>query len=115
MKLGKSGKLVLAIAISGFINGMVVIGAKAEEEYSFKTHNSTENTITEILVSEDNSTWGKFDIGSGIKPGETVSLVWDKSTNDQNCNQHVKAVFDDGSESESAEFDFCEKDLDLEF
>ena len=115
MKYGKLGRFALVIAMCGFINGMAVVGAKAEEEYSFKTHNSTGNAITEILVSEDNTTWGKFDIGRGIKPGETVTLIWDKSTNDEDCNQYVKAVFDDGSESESAQFDFCEKGLDLEF
>ena len=111
----KFRKFAIAVALCGFICGVAAIKVQAEEEYSFKTHNSTESPIKEILVSEDSKTWGNFDIGSGIKPGETVTLVWDKSTNDEDCNQYVKAVFEDGSESEPAEFDFCEKGLDLEF
>ena len=87
----------------------------AEEEYSFKVHNNTENTIKSILVSEDGKEWGHFDIGRGIDSGQTVELVWDKSTHSENCVQYFKAVFDDGSESDATKFDFCEKGLVLEF
>lgn len=85
------------------------------EGYSFKLSNTTENTIKKILVSEDGKKWGPFDIGKGIKPGETVTLEWAESTNDESCEQQVKAVFDDGSESEVTAFNFCEADLALEF
>lgn len=115
MKNGKLSRLALTIAMLGLIGGTTATGVKAEEEFSFKTHNSTESLITQILVSEDNKNWGQFEVGSGIKPGETVTLVWDKSTNNEDCNQYVKAVFEDGSESEPAQFDFCESNLDLEF
>jgi hypothetical protein len=85
------------------------------EEYSFKVHNKSENKIKQILVSEDKKTWGKFDIGKGIAPGKTATLVWDKSTNKEACKQWVKAVYDDDSESKPAKFDFCESDLEIEF
>jgi hypothetical protein len=68
------------------------------DEYKFKVTNNTKTVITK-----------------GIKPGATVELVWDKSTNNEACKQHVKAVYADGSESEPAMFDFCESDVALEF
>lgn len=89
--------------------------AKFVEEYSFTVTNNTGHTIKQILVSEDGSDYGYFDIGSGIKPGQTVKLVWDQSTNGEACDQFVKAVYDDGSESEAAKFNFCENGVDLEF
>jgi hypothetical protein len=87
----------------------------AEGEYSFKVTNKTKNTITKLLASEDGEKYGSFDIGKGIKPGETMTLVWDKSTGGSKCKQFFKAVYDDGSESDPTEFDFCEKELELEF
>ena len=85
------------------------------EEYSFKVTNKTGQTIKKILVSEDGKKYGYFDIGAGIKPGKTVTLVWDSSTDGESCEQFVKAIYSDGSESEPAKFDFCEADVDLEF
>ena len=87
----------------------------AAEEYKFKVTNNTKETIKKILVSEDGKKYGFFDIGRGIKPGQTVTLVWDKSTDDEDCKQHVKAVYASGEESEPAIFDFCDADVDLEF
>jgi len=84
-------------------------------EYSFKVHNTTKQKITKLLASEDGKTYGFFDVGSGIEPGKTVTLAWDKSTDEGNCDQWFKAVFADGEESEAVEFDFCEDDLVLEF
>ena len=87
----------------------------AADEYSFTVSNKTEQKIKEVLVSQDKKTWGKFNIGSGIPKGKTVTLVWDKSTNNEACKQWVKAVYADGEESEPAKFDFCEEDLEIEF
>ena len=84
-------------------------------EYSFKVHNTTKNTIKKLLASEDGKDYGNFDIGNGISPGQTVTLVWDKKTDNEDCEQFFKAVFDDGEESEAVQFDFCEDDLTLEF
>lgn len=90
--------------------------AQAEEsEYSFKIHNMTKSVIKQLLVSEDGKEWGNFDIGKGVSPGTSGTMVWDASTDNEDCKQHVKAVYADGSESEPAIFDFCEKDLELEF
>jgi len=102
--------VVLGIAASG----MLATGVQAEE-YSFTATNTTNSAVTEVLVSQDKAEWGYFDIGSGIKPGSTSNLVWNQSTNDENCAQWVKAVFADGSESEPAKFDFCESGLEIEF
>ena len=87
----------------------------ADDEYSFKVKNTTEELITKILVSEDGEKYGFFDIGAGIKPGETMTLVWDKKTNSGSCHQWFKAVWESGKEGKPVKFDFCEKDLQLEF
>lgn len=113
MKRVNLSKVVLSIAICIIMSGMVVVSAYAE--YSFKVHNGTDETIKKILVSENKKSWGFFKIGSGIKPGKTVNLVWDPSTDDGPCKNWIKAVFADGSESDPAKFDFCEDDLVLEF
>jgi len=83
--------------------------------YSFKVKNTTKETITKILVSEDGEKYGYFDIGKGIKPGETMTLNWDKSTNGESCHQWFKAVWESGEEGKPVKFDFCDKDLELEF
>jgi hypothetical protein len=99
-----------ALLLSTFIAG----GAFADE-FKFKVHNNSGQAIKKLLVSEDGKTFGKFDIGSGIKAGATVELVWDQSTNSEACEQTFKVVFADGEESDAAEFNFCEDDLTLEF
>lgn len=85
------------------------------EEFSFTVENATDQKISNILVSEDGKSWGHFDIGNGIAAGKTVNLVWDKSTNNEECKQYVKAVYADESEAEPARFDFCEEDLEIVF
>ena len=72
-------------------------------------------TKNDFQVSEDGKKWGDFDIGTGIKAGATDELVWDKSTDNGNCEQYFKVQFADGEWSESVKFDFCEKGLILEF
>lgn len=89
--------------------------AFADEEYKFNVHNNTKQAIKKILVSEDGEEYGFFNIGAGIKPGATVELVWDSSTNGESCEQYFKAVFANGDESEATKFDFCEEGLTLEF
>jgi hypothetical protein len=44
-----------------------------------------------------------------------MKLIWDANTNNQDCKQHVKAVWSDGSEAQPAIFDFCKKNLAIEF
>ena len=90
--------------------------AQAEEDqYTFKVLNKTDSLITELLVSEDGKTWGSFDLGGGVSPGEEGTMAWDKSTDGQGCEQQVKAKYKGGTESAPATFDFCEDDLTLEF
>lgn len=108
---GRALSLAFALALlcSAFVS------ATSRIDYRFKVHNNTKVAIKKILVSEDGKTYGYFDIGDGIPAGATVELVWDKSTDEGNCGQYFKAVFANGEESEPVEFDFCEKDLVLEF
>ena len=94
---------------------VVVSGDAFAETYRFKVKNTTDRNMVKLLVSEDGKKWGQFDIGKGIPANGWATLEWSEATNDQGCSQKVKAAYDDGTESEPAEFDFCEKDLELEF
>jgi hypothetical protein len=85
------------------------------KEYSFVLHNTTQEKLTGLMVSEDGEKWGKFDVGAGLKPGESAKFVWDKATNSQSCTQYVKAEFEDGSESKPVQHDFCKEGLELGF
>lgn len=104
-----------AIVIASFAVSYAHPHTARTVEYTYKVHNKSKNTILALMASEDGKTYGKFDIGNGIAPGQTVTLVWDKSTDNGNCEQWIKAVFDDGQQSPAAKFDFCEEDLVLEF
>jgi hypothetical protein len=101
-------RLLIAVALT-------VFSGSALAEYSFKLSNNTASKIVGIEVSDDGESWGKFDIGSGIKAGTTSTLVWDASTDEGACEWTFRAKFADGSESEDVDFDFCEEDLELEF
>jgi hypothetical protein len=103
-----------AVCALVIVTGLSAIYA-ATFEYRFKIHNKSKSKITKVLASPDGKKYGVFDIGSGIKAGETIELVWDKSTDNGNCEWYLKAVFADGDESQPAEFDFCEKNLVVEF
>lgn len=106
------GLSAIAFGVAG--SAMIANGVNAAE-FSFTATNTTGSKLTEVWVSEDKVDWGYFDIGSGIAPGATMNLVWDQSTNSENCSQWVMGVFADGSESEPAGFDFCENGLELNF
>lgn len=107
--------LAFALVLMSFAVSYAHAHKTATVEYTYKVHNKSKSTITALMASEDGKTYGEFDIGDGIKPGQTVTLVWDKSTDNGNCEQWIKAKFADGGVSPAAKFDFCEKDLVLEF
>jgi len=44
-----------------------------------------------------------------------MTLVWEKSTNGTSCTQWFKAVWESGEEGKPVKFNFCEKNLELEF
>jgi hypothetical protein len=110
-KFGKVLMLATALMLVSFTAGFAQPGA----EYKFKVHNNTKQNIKKIEVSQDGKKWGEFDIGSGIKAGATDELVWDKSTDNEPCEQYFRATFADGEKSDAVKFNFCEKDLILEF
>ena len=107
-------KSALSIAVAVVAMAVASLNA-ADAGYSFKVTNTTKETITKLLASTDGKNYGNFDIGKGVQPGETITLVWDKSTDKTDCEWFFKAVFEDGEESEEEAFDFCEEDLELEF
>lgn len=89
--------------------------ASAASAYDFTVKNSTDASITRVLASEDGKTWGEFSLSGPIAPGASTQLVWSPATENTGCEWQVKAVYDDGEESDPATFDFCEADLELEF
>jgi hypothetical protein len=115
MKLHTHLKKALLIGCALAVTTFVPPVARADDGYSFKVKNTTDEKITKILVSEDGDKYGYFDIGNGLDPGEVMTLMWDKSTNGQSCHQFFKAVWESGKEGKPVKFDFCEKDLQLEF
>jgi hypothetical protein len=86
-----------------------------DSEFSFRVTNNTKYTIKKLLVAEAGKKYKYFDIGSGVAPGKTVTLVWSKATDNEDCEQWFKAVYSDGVESEAAMFDFCEENIHLVF
>ena len=110
-KFGKPMTLALALTLLSFTASF----AYPAPEYKFKVYNNTKVAIKRIQVSEDGKKWGEFDIAPGIRAGATVELVWDKSTDNGACEWWFKATWSDGEVSDAAKFDFCEKDLVIEF
>ena len=108
----KAALVACALLVMTFVPRAALSG---DGDYSFKVHNTTDELITKILVSEDGEKYGFFDIGAGIKPGESMTLAWDKSTNGQSCHQWFKAVWESGKEGAPVQFNFCEKGLELNF
>ena len=109
-------KLAAVVALLFTLVSIPVRNARAEDGYKFKVHNTTKDRITKLLASEDGKKYSFFDVGKkGIAPDETITLVWDEKTETSGCEWFIKAVFSDGSETPAKKFDFCEKDLELEF
>jgi hypothetical protein len=115
MRIYRNVGRIVMIATALAVMSFTASSAQPSSEYKFKVHNNTKHDIKKIMVSPDGKKWGYFDIGDGIKAGETEELVWDKSTDNEDCEQWFKAVFAGGDESEPVKFDFCEKGLTLEF
>ena len=110
----KFGKVIL-LATTLLVMSFTLSFAKPHNEYKFKVRNNNNVAIKKIQVSDDGKNWGYFDIGNGIAAGATQELVWDKSTDNGACEWYFKAIWSDGEASSAAKFDFCEKDLVIEF
>lgn len=105
----------MALLSVAFVLMSFTVSNAQDSEFSFRVTNNTKYTIKKLLVAEPGGKWKYFDIGSGIAPRKTVTLVWDESTNNEECVQWFKAVYSDGVETEAAKFNFCEDELDLVF
>src|SRR6266852_905978 len=111
MRINSTFGKVLMLATALMLLSFTASFAQPNAGYKFKVHNNTKQDIKKIEVSQDGKKWGEFDIGTGIKAGATEELVWDKSTDNESCEQYFKAVFAGGEESDAVKFDFCEKGL----
>ncbi|MES2820765.1 MAG: hypothetical protein V4812_17470 [Pseudomonadota bacterium] len=94
---------------------VALLSTSAMAEYSFDVSNNSDQRITAIEASPDGSSWGSFNIGGGIASGDTMTLVWDQSTDDSNCEWEFRATFEEGHVSEPSTLDFCSEDLVIEF
>jgi hypothetical protein len=102
MKFAKFNKVVsLALLVFPFSNSV-------QASSSFDVQNNTSSKITAIYISHGDKTWN-FDIGSGLPSGKTITLEWADWTDELPCELEIMADFADDSESEEAEFDFCEE------
>jgi len=102
-------------AIAGLFAIAMIAAAGGASAYDFTVTNSTKVKITSVEASEDGKSWGKFDMGAGLAAGASSKITWDSATDESGCEWQVRASYADGSESEPSKFDFCEKDLDIEF
>jgi hypothetical protein len=94
---------------------LLMASSVACADYAFQIENNTDSDIVAIVVSEDAEDWGAFDIGSGIAAGSTADMAWDSSTDESGCTWYFMAAFEDGSDSEVVEFDFCDEELVIQF
>jgi hypothetical protein len=115
MRVNRNLSKVILLATALLLMSFTFSFAKPHAEYKFKIHNNTKVAIKKIQVSDDGKKWGNFDIGDGIAAGATDEMVWDKSTDNGACEWWFKATWSDGEVSDAAKFDFCEKNLVIEF
>jgi hypothetical protein len=115
MRVNSNFKKLVLLATVLLMMSFTLSFARPHAEYKFKIHNNTKVAIKKIQVSDDGKKWGVFDIGDGIAAGATEEMVWDKSTDNGACEWWFKATWSDGDVSDAAKFDFCEKDLVIEF
>jgi|SRR5690348_6681999 hypothetical protein len=108
MKILQAVRIALLCTAFGFSGGQATA---ATGKWHFKVKNSTDTDIVKLQVSQNKKSWGKFDIGSGIGPGETATMYWDSSTDNEKCVQWIRAKFSDGTYSSPSKQDFCH-DLD---
>lgn len=101
----------LGALLIGAFSMSIPAAVQAASNWYFHVENNSNSRIVTLQVSENKKKWGDFDIGRGIAAGKAVKIVWDSSTDDDDCKQWIRASFADGSTSEPARFDFC-KDLD---
>ncbi len=108
MKIARTVLLPMTMTALGLAS--MLSPAFGEEQWYFYVTNNTGATLTELVASQGDQS-GSFDLNGGIPTGKTVKILWAQHTNDLPCKALLKAHFDDGSDSKSAEFDFC-KNLD---
>lgn len=114
MKVYRNLGTALTLGLALVLMSATLSFAKSND-YKFKVHNNTRQAIKKLQVSIDGKKWGVFDIGDGIAAGATEELIWDKSTDNEPCEQYFRVQFADGEWSDAVKFDFCEKGLVLEF
>ena len=102
---------LVILGMTSTLIGLGSISAVHAKQWYFKVANKSSSRIVRLEVKEAGGSWGAFDIGDGIKPGQTVRIDWDQSTNNQDCDQLLRAQFSDGSWSGTTKINFCE-DLD---
>src|SRR5262245_41816114 len=96
MKVYRNLGTVLMLVLALVVMSATLTSSAKSNEYKFKVHNNTKQAIKKLQVSVDGKKWGVFDIGNGIAAGATEELIWDKSTDNEPCEQFFKVQFADG-------------------
>ncbi len=100
--MGDPMKRSMAVIILIFLAGAVFA-----RNFRFTVTNNARINLVEMKISEKGkSDWQAFDIGSAIRPGQTVLLIWDEQPNEEDCEWAVKVKYADGQERESV-INFC--------
>jgi hypothetical protein len=113
MKFNRKTSLYLATAtLSTAAMLMSAIPGKAQErsQWYFFVTNSSDSAINQLMVSLDDNEWHSFN-NSYVAPGKTKKFNWYKKTDNDTCEQWIKAEFADGEESTPIKIDFC-SDID---
>ena len=105
-----------AIQVAGRVAALSTLligisGVAQAADWYFYVQNDSRSTLTRLDVKEKGGPWGGFNIGRGIGSGQKARIEWGANTNNQACNQIIRATFADGSMSKELVVDFC-KDLD---
>lgn len=90
-----------------------ILLAQHSGDYKFNLTNNTGKAIVTVVAAENDQNVGEFTLDGPIKPGDTATLVWDKSTDNTDCNWAITVGFEDGSVAEPAMVDFCKENVSL--
>jgi hypothetical protein len=104
-------KRICAVAVCATLALAAMQASARPGRWHFLVSNATSSNMVKLQVSENKKDWAGFDIGKGIRPGETATLYWDSKTDEQACEQWIRAKYADGSFSKPSKQDFC-NDLD---
>lgn len=108
-----SAAMLMMFSPMNRVSNAASVTSSANFEYKFKVTNHTDTPIVKVLASPDGKNWGYFKLGGQIKPGQTVVLTWDSSTDESDCEWFFTAELENGEKTPAKAFDFCGEDVEI--